>query len=131
MLLVATGARGEQMQRLGEHEVHYIVLPSTTLNASVAHRYGLERARNLALVNVSVLVSDGLGVPVGITGTARNLLGQTTALEFREVREDAAVYYLATLHYTDRDMFSFTISIEANGAPARTLEFRQTLYAED
>lgn len=133
LLLVTAEAGAEQMQQLGRWQVHYVVIPTTTLRPGVATRYGLKRARNLALVNISVLDPERVvpgAVRAAVTGTATNLLGQVIRLEFREVVEEQAIYYLATLHYTDRDIFSFALAIKTEDTPPQTLEFRQTLYTE-
>ena len=92
LLLACAGfAQAEQMQKIGEYEVHYIVVPTTFLQPHIARQYGLTRSRNRALVNVSVLLNNK-PVQAKITGEYKNLLSQIIPLSFSEVREGSAIY---------------------------------------
>jgi len=44
----------EQMQRFGQYELHYIVIPTTMLKPEIAAEYDISRGKDRALVNVSV-----------------------------------------------------------------------------
>ena len=130
-LLLPVLGSAEQMRRFGDHEVHYIVVPSLFLQADVAHRHGLRRGEGLSIVNISVLDAAGKGAACRISGHARNLLEQLAALQFREVREGDAVYYLAEVRHADQEVLRFNLTIEPQGAEAFELAFQQRLYAKD
>jgi len=130
VLLLAADAGAEQMKRLGDWDVHYILLPTTFLNPEIARRYGITRGADLALLNISVLSSEDTPTRVGIEGTVTNLLGQQQPLSFSETREDYAVYYLATIRYTDREVLRFAIDITPPDGTSQRLEFQQQMYIE-
>lgn len=114
-LLAVAPARAEQLQRFGNLEVHYAVLNTTTLAPDIAARYDLPRAENQALINVAGrrMQPDGstIEVPLTIEGTVANLVGQTRPLQFAEVRDPGAIYYLATATFTDRETLRFKLSV--------------------
>lgn len=129
--LGALAAHAEQMQKLGTWEVHYIALPSTTLKASIAARYNIKRARDVAFVNISILDEAGRATTATLEGAVTNLLSQRTPLAFQEVIDGDAIYYLATLRYTDQEVLRFAIDITPPGDRTRTLNFRQTIYWDE
>jgi len=128
MLTVPVSLNAEQMQKFGDWEVHYILVPTTFLKPAIAEQYGIVRGRDRAYLNISVL--DGALEPslVGIEGTMTNLLGQQQHLEFREVREGSAVYYLTAIKYTDREVLRFNILVTPPGDSTKTLKFQQKMY---
>lgn len=130
VLILAAGAGAEQMRRLGGWDVHYILLPTTFLKPDVAAGYGITRGPDLALLNISVLSPDGKPTLVGIEGTVTNLLSQQEPLSFSETREGDAVYYLATIRYTDREVLRFAIDISPPDGTKQRLEFQQQMFIE-
>ena len=123
--LIAFVAHAEQMQRVGDADVHYVVVPSMFLSAEIADQYELVRGKDRAFVNISVLRNDA-PVTADVTGSYRNLLSQITALEFREVTEGDAVYYLAPLRHDDGELLRFAIRIDG-----RLMEFEQPVYWQE
>ena len=121
----------EQMIQMGEYEVHYIVIPTTFLDPKIADQYNLPRGRDRALVNISVIDSTGSGSQASISGTSRNLLGQIQQLEFTEVAEDQAIYYLALLRHDDEEHHRFEINVGLPDGQQATLKFRQKMYWKD
>ena len=119
----------EQKQVFGDYEVHYSVFNPSFLRAEVADRYNVVRGRDKAVVNVSILDQER-SVAVSVTGTVKNLLGQLQPLDFREVKEGEAVYYLAILTYQDRDTLRFEITADLPGYGPAVVRFQQTLYWE-
>ncbi len=129
LALVVPGiGSAEQMKRFGDFEVHYVVVPSLFLQAEIAQRHGLRRGPGLSVVNVSVLDADGKGAVCDIQGVAKNLIEQITALEFLQVREGDAVYYLAELRHADQAVLRFSLDIRPDGAQPFNLAFQQRLY---
>lgn len=129
---LVSGARAEQMQQFGDWQVHYVVLPSEFLQPATAARYGIVRGRGRAFINISVLDPRGRPTRVDMAGQVINLLGQRHDLEFREIMEGDAVYYLAVMKHTDEETLRFRIRIAAPGrAGNMELAFQQKLYAEE
>ncbi|GEK07830.1 DUF4426 domain-containing protein [Pseudoalteromonas sp. McH1-7] len=127
----ASEQQGGQFKDLGPWEVHYIAFPSTFVQPNIAKAYNLTRSGNKAIVNISVL-ADKPGKPAikaKVTGSAKNLLGKVVPLNFKEVVEGEAVYYLAQLDYDDEDIFRFNVEITKD-KQTRKLTFSQKFYEE-
>jgi Domain of unknown function (DUF4426) len=117
-----------QMTVIGAYEAHYSVVPTLFLKPDVAASYGITRGRDRALLNVSIIETGRGPVVAGVTGTVRDLLGQRHALEFSESVEGDAVYYLATLRFTDGEHLAFAIEVETPDGNRHTVEFQQPVY---
>jgi hypothetical protein len=125
--LLTAAALAEQKQRLGPFDVHYVVVRSTFFSEAIAEKYGIVRGRDRALMNLSIL-EDDKPVAVELTGQVTNLLEQRTDLDFREVREGSAIYYLAEMRYTDRETLRFRVAITTPDGIERELTFQQKMY---
>lgn len=121
-------ADAAQMVVIGAYEAHYSVVPTMFLTPDVAARYGIIRGRDRALLNVSIIEPGQGPVSAGVSGTVQDLLGQRHDLEFREVAEGEAVYYLAALRFTDGEHLKFAIEVETPEGDRRALEFQQQVY---
>ncbi len=125
-------ASAENMKKLGSMNVHYIALGATFLTPEIAKTYNIERSRYNGLINISVLDNTQKNTPaktVSITGTARNDLGQIKQLEFVEVKEGNAIYYLSQIKYSDEETFYFDLKI-TDGSESHTLKFKQKFYVD-
>ena len=100
------------------------------LRPAVAAQYDVVRAKNRALVNVSVLGPEDQPARCDVDGSATNLLGQRQVLNFREVAEGPAVYYLAELTHDNEEVIRFDINIGACGSGTMNVKFQQKLYHE-
>jgi hypothetical protein len=132
ILFFSSSAMAENMQKLGTMNVHYIALNSTFLEPSIAKAYQIERSRYNSLVNISVLDNSQKNTPakrVSLTGKARNNLGHTKTLEFEEVTEGDAIYYLAQLTFNNEEVFHFTINVN-DGNEVQVLKFSQKFYTD-
>jgi hypothetical protein len=130
LLFISGAANAEQMRKLGDWEVHYVLVPTTFLNKDVAANYQIARGRDRALVNISILDEAGNPVAAEVTGRVTNLLSQSTELNFSEVTEGPAVYYLADVKHTDRDILRFEIQIIPPDQTTQLLKFQQRVYWE-
>lgn len=128
VLLCSLTARAEQKQMLGPYEAHYVVVQSTFFSEEVASRYDIVRGRDRALMNLSFLDESLKPVAVSVNGTATNLLGQIATLEFREVREGEALYYLAEIRHTDRETLRFKVAVRTPDGVERELRFQQQMF---
>ena len=126
----------ESTKQFSEYTVHYTVFNSAFIPADVAAVYQVNRAKNRALVNVSVTreTEDGhsLGLPANITGTATNMMQQQRKLEFRTIDEGNATYYLAELRHTNEEIMNFAVQVQVEGqAQPFSIRFTRTLHSGD
>jgi hypothetical protein len=133
-LVMAVGAKAQAggQQDFGDFVVHYNALNTDFLSPSVARSYGITRSRNRALINISVLKKT-LGVGgepqlAQVTGKAINLRGQTRSLEFRELRDDSAIYYIAELGIDDGETLDFSIQAVPHSGEPLSVRFRQQFF---
>ena len=129
--VLTVAARAEQMQRIGGYEAHYSVVATTFLRPGIAADYGLVRARDRALVNVAIIDPSSGPVTAQVSGQVKDLLGLVRPLEFREVREGTAVYYLATLRHDDRETLRFSVAVQTPDGARHELTFQQKMYWEN
>ena len=133
LLGFGTSAAAENSRVFGDYVVHYNAFRSDTLSPEMAKAYELTRRNNRIIVNITVLkkVLNTTGKPVAstIAGNASNLTGQLKNLEFREIKEDTAIYYIAELKVSDGEFLKFKINITPEGeeGPAR-LQFSKRFF---
>ncbi|MCV2883501.1 DUF4426 domain-containing protein [Aestuariibacter sp. AA17] len=128
LLACSSAVLAEQKKTLGDWDVHYMVVDTTFLTPEIAKANNIIRSKNRLLVNISVLDTQTQAAQsVAVMGNARDLMGATQTLSFKEVKEGKAIYYLATLAYDDRDRLRFAIDI-TQGNNTQTLKFEQTFY---
>ncbi len=133
MLLISSSSyANDNVKQFENLEVHYIGLPSVILQPEIAKLYGIERSRYNGFVNISALDTSKANKPakrIGISGSATNLVGQKIPLEFEQVIEGNAIYYLATIKYPNDETYRFDILINDNGKQ-HNLKFTQKFYTE-
>jgi hypothetical protein len=125
-------AQASNMKKMGSMNIHYIALNATFLTPEIAKAYDIERSRYNGLINISVLDNTIKSAPaktVAITGTARNLAGQNKKVEFVEVKEGDAIYYLAQVNYRNEETVIFELNI-TDGKENHTLKFSQKFYVD-
>ncbi len=131
LMLSAHGAQAEMKKTLGDWDVHYIAFTSTFLTPEIARANNLLRSGKSAVVNISVLNNRSQEAQeVDISGTARNLLGTNKPLTFTQVNEGKAIYYLASVPFSNKEVLRFDIDIK-QGRTSQNLKFQQTMYVED
>ncbi len=125
-LLCPLTATAEQFVHWQGFDIHYTVFPSTFIPADVAAAHGIKRAKHRMVTNVSVRKDDE-PVAARLSGNTTNLLGQVVDLDFGEVVEQTAIYYLATMIVSERDRLNIVINIHPDGAAeSYQLEFLRT-----
>lgn len=132
--LLSFPAFAEQFKTMKDIEVHYVAFNSTFLAPKIASSYNIKRNGYLAVINISVLDSSSLGKPAleaKVEGQAKNLIGQTQKLTFREVKEGDAIYYLAELPVTHEETFTFDIDVKSGNKGSGKLQFTQKFYVEE
>lgn len=124
-------SQAEIKKTLGSWEVHYIAFTSTFLTPEIARANKILRSKKNALVNISVLDRRSKEAQaVEMTGTARNLLGTLKPLTFKEVVEGDAIYYLASVPFSHKEVLRFDINIK-QGSTTQNLKFQQTMYVDE
>jgi len=134
--LPAWADRGEQKQVFGQFEVHYIGLTTSFLTPEVARAYGIERSGKMGMLNISVLKNPGddqLPKPriAKVTGSLKNLIGQSKSLEFKEIKETNAVYYIATFRFDEEEVYRINLQVQPEGVNRSfDVKFSQRFYEE-
>ncbi len=115
------------------YELFYSLVPSTFLSDSIASAYGITRANNRMLVNVSLreqLAEGGTREQQArVSGSYSDLI-QKKPLEFREVREQGAIYYLAEFRHGNRETLRFDIAVTTPDGVSKSVTFTRTLYVD-
>ena len=134
--LSSFSANAQQAQRFNDYTVHYNALNSSLISPEVAKAYGISRSDSRALINISVLKNTENQLPVAVkavvTASGRNLIGQTRAIEMREIAEgEDAIYYIGELSVRNMETFDFTVEVRPEGqSKPFTVKFRQQFYTE-
>ena len=136
-LLIVLGlsntAFAEQKQQVGNFDIHYMALSSTFITPSIAKTYGIERSNYNGIVNIAVLDTSQEGNPpvaVEISGVANNLLDARITLDFKEIREGKAIYYIAQVPYRDDQEINFSIAVKYGNKLNTSVKFKQKFYVD-
>ena len=117
----------------GMHTIYYNVFNSSLIPAEVASTYSLTRAKNRVYLNVAIVKkSGGYGfAPKKISGFHRNLMQQKFPLEFIEIKEATATYYLAPIRFNNEEILHIDITVQAdNDSPEHTFTITKKLYTD-
>lgn len=128
-LLLTLPLRAEQMKELGPWQVHYSAFNSSFLQPDIAAAAGLTRSKTVGILNVAAL-RNGQGQTARVSGNLKNLLGQSVELQFRQVLESDAVYYLAEFPLRQREILTFNINVQIGDAAPHTLTFSQEVFPD-
>jgi hypothetical protein len=120
--LLAMTCLGAQFVDTGDYRIHYTTFSSMIIPADVAVAHQITRAENRIVVNVSAR-RGGQPASLKLTGTVTNLLEQEFALDFSEVKEADAVYYLASHVAMEQDILRFQIQATPPDGEATDIRF--------
>ena len=129
-LCLSLPALAEQKQSYGDLDVHYSAFNSGFLQPEIAAATGLVRSKSQGVVNVAVLKA-GTASSAQVNGTVMNLLGQSTALSFKEVKEGKAIYYLAQFPFEQRETLRFTLNVTAADGVPHSFDFNQEFFPDE
>jgi hypothetical protein len=134
MSLVAT-VQAQQSEMFGPYELHYSVVNTTFLAPEVAANYGIVRSKQRAILNLAVRehMPDGSteGRTMLLQGRTWDLI-QGQPLEFMEVREGQAIYYLADFKFINEEWRFFEAVFRPAGAQqSYTFTFKNQLYIDE
>jgi hypothetical protein len=123
--LVPSISAAETIQWQG-FDIHYTTFSSMLIPPEVAASHNIARANNRIVTNISIL-KNGEPQTATITGRNSNLLNQLYTMQFTEVVESSAVYYLSNQLIDERDTLRFEIQISPSAIDdTYTLEFMRT-----
>ncbi|GLK87060.1 DUF4426 domain-containing protein [Pseudomonas turukhanskensis] len=129
-LCLALPAMAERKASFGELDVHYNAFNSGFLQPDIAAAAGVVRSKTLGVVNVAVLKA-GKASNANVTGTVTDLLGKARPLEFKQVAESGAIYYLAQFPFEQREVLRFSINVQAAGGATNSIDFNQEFFPDD
>ena len=114
------------------YKINYSVFNSLFVPEDIARIHQLPRAKNRALVNISVHDRDtNASLPAQVRGSAKNLMQQLRQLEFQEMKEQDYQYYLANVRHTNEETMHFDIEVKPMGSDKWIpIKFPQKLYIE-
>lgn len=118
--------KAERMEKFGDITVHYNTFNSTFLTPDIAKAAELIRSKNQGVINVSV-IKDGKPLMVQVSGTVKDLTSQSIPLQFKQVIEQGAIYYIAQYPVPQQENRTFEIKVQT-GDKINTLNFNQELF---
>jgi len=125
-VVAADAIKGERKEVFGDVTVHYNTFNSTFLTPDIAKAAELIRSKNQGVINVSV-VKDGKPLIANVTGTVKDLTSQSVPLNFRQITEQGAIYYIAQYPVEQQETRTFEIKVQ-NGDKINTINFNQELF---
>lgn len=131
---LALPTRAEQKVQDGPWQVHYAAIPSNSLDADVARRFGVSRSRyrSLLVLNAQKDLGEGrlpLSVPASGKGEVSSLIGHRQVLALRAIRDGEVHYLIGEFEALDQQVMRFAVEVTPEGAerPLR-VEFHQQFF---
>lgn len=126
----------ESYKEFGDYVLHFNALTTNQLDETVAAEYGIVRSNNRALLNVSILQNQNVGLATAVSGSvtasARNLTGQLRELPMQEVREGDAIYYIGETTIANAESLIFTVEAQIDSEPEPlTVSFQKQFFVDD
>jgi hypothetical protein len=122
-------------QRFGDLLVYRTLFNSSFLQPDVAANTGLERGPNVGVVNILVQRQTPEGpvhVDAQLSGTVRNMLGQSQDLDFIRIQEEEAIYFVANYRAAQRGVLRFTVTVQGeDGGQQHQMQFQQEFHPDD
>jgi len=134
ILLFSSLPSWAEMKQFGNYQVHYSVFTTDFLLPDVAAAYNITRAADRAMINISVRQSQRdhytVAVKGRVVGTISDLVHRKP-LEFREIVEQDALYYIADFEFINEETLYFDIDVTpADESAVLSVEFQQKLYVD-
>jgi len=135
LLAVTPFSAAQQSQMFGPFELHYAVVNTTFLDPKVASAYGITRGEKKAILNLSVRehITDSEGDrtearAMMLKGKTWDLI-QSQPLEFQQIKEGPATYYIAEFKFINEEWRFFEVFFRPEGADKTyTFELKHQLY---
>jgi hypothetical protein len=132
LLSANSHAQKNTSYELVDHIIYYNVFNSTLIPSDIAKIHNLVRAKDQAYVNVALVKkTGGNGIAATITGYHSNLMQQKFQLEFIEIKEPSATYYLAPIRFINEEILHIDISVETlDKTDSGSLRITKKLYKD-
>ncbi len=124
--MAADVIKGDRQEKFGDVTVHYNTFNSTFLTPEIAKAAELTRSKHQGVINVSVL-KDGKPLMAQVSGSVKDLTSQSVKLNFRQITEQGAIYYIAQFPVSQQEIRTFEIKVQ-NGDKINTINFNQELF---
>ena len=124
--MAADVIKGERKEVFGDVTVHYNTFNSTFLTPNIAKAAGLARDKNQGVINVSV-IKGGQPLKAQVSGSVKDLTSSSVTLNFKEIAEQGAIYYIAQYPVDQQETRTFEIKVQT-GDKINTLNFNQELF---
>ena len=124
--VAADAIKGERKEVFGDVTVHYNTFNSTFLTPEIAKAAELIRSKNQGVINVSV-IKAGKPLVASVSGSVKDLTSKSVPLNFRQVTEQGAIYYIAQYPVEQQETRTFEIKVQ-NGDKINTINFNQELF---
>ena len=118
LITVVPDVQAQQSERFDQFELHRSVVYTTFLTPEIAAEYGIARGKYKAILTLSVRdveAGEIAGRPMIITGETWDLI-RGDPLEFKEIREGPATYYIADFTFIDREWRFFEFDFQPEGS---------------
>ncbi|MCP2024589.1 DUF4426 domain-containing protein [Pseudomonas laurylsulfatiphila] len=122
----AEAIKGERQETFGDVTVHYNTFNSTYLTPDIAKSAELIRSKNQGVINISVL-KEGKPLMAQVSGSVKDLTSQTVPLQFKQITEQGAIYYIAQYPVDQQEVRTFDIKVQT-GDKIHTINFNQELF---
>ncbi len=131
LLLVVQLTAAERSERFDNFELHYSVVNTTFLSASVAEKYGITRGERHAILNLSLrelFAENSASVGMELSGRTWDLI-QNQDLNFTMIKESGAIYYIARFKFINEEWRFFELDFSPEGSKQKyQFKFKQQLY---
>jgi len=110
------------------------VVYTTFLSPAAAAEYGISRGDRKAILTLSVRDAEAgetAGRPMQLSGRTWDFI-HSQDLEFREIRDGPATYYIADFTFIDREWRFFEFEFKPEGAErSYSYKFKTQLWRQD
>lgn len=135
LLIFASSGHAQQSKMFGPYELHYSVVNTTFLSPEVAATYGIIRGEKRAILNLSVREHISDESPGRTEARAMILKGKTwdliqnQTLEFQQIKEGPATYYIAEFKFINEEWRFFEVYFRPEDTDKTyTFELKHQLY---
>ncbi len=119
------------IRQFDDYSIHYSIVNSEVIKPEVASVYNIVRSKRLGILTVVVIPNGQTynGTEVLIGGEVNNLLQQKAALNFKPIKEQSTLYYIAPFQFDHKEKLRFTVHVKANSDTySKTITFNHSLY---
>ena len=125
-------AQDNTSKRFGDYEVHYSVFNTDFITPQTAKLYNIVRAKDRVLMNIAIRkhLDNGSTIPVAakVSGSRWDLIHRKP-IEFSEVREPKAIYYISEFKIGREERIQFTVEVIPEGERRPlVVKFNKHLY---